>query len=227
MKYFWILLLVITTTAHAFSIEPGVTQPKLVVYNCTPDLEPAFLAAFQKWNVALDGYFTLVKQNGPTYTLSISNNSVLPLYLGYTTFGPSSATIIQINTNLAAATNDLDATMLHEVGHALGMAHSSDTSAIMYPVLSWGKIAVLSNDDIAGIKSIYQYESPLTVLVSGRGRARTFEVIGKLKVNWNFGDGVPVSSHVKVRHHFSALGSYYVTASVGAEFGWVQINIIK
>ncbi|HWB99890.1 MAG TPA: matrixin family metalloprotease, partial [Bryobacteraceae bacterium] len=43
--------------------------------------------------------------------------------------------------------------VLHETGHALGLAHSDQPGAIMYPYYRLG--AVLSDDDIAGIRNLY------------------------------------------------------------------------
>uniref|UniRef100_A0AAY5EJT3 Collagenase 3 n=1 Tax=Electrophorus electricus TaxID=8005 RepID=A0AAY5EJT3_ELEEL len=43
----------------------------------------------------------------------------------------------------------------HEFGHALGMAHSSDPGALMYPVYSYSRGFPLSEDDIKGIQSLY------------------------------------------------------------------------
>jgi hypothetical protein len=48
---------------------------------------------------------------------------------------------------------DLFTVVLHETGHALGLAHSDQPGAIMYPYYRLG--AVLSDDDIAGIRNLY------------------------------------------------------------------------
>src|SRR5262249_2437452 len=64
---------------------------------------------------------------------------------------------ITLNTNYTFAIGsgyDLYSTLLHESGHALGMAHSTDSSAVMYPYLM-GVYTGLSADDIAGIQSKY------------------------------------------------------------------------
>ena len=49
---------------------------------------------------------------------------------------------------------DVFTVALHEAGHALGLSHSSDPSAVMYPHYI-GVVSGLQPDDIAGIRSLY------------------------------------------------------------------------
>ena len=51
-------------------------------------------------------------------------------------------------------TIDLITVAAHEIGHALGLAHSTIQGALMYPTYS-GAHRFLSSDDISGIRSIY------------------------------------------------------------------------
>jgi hypothetical protein len=49
---------------------------------------------------------------------------------------------------------DLETVAAHEIGHTLGLAHSSSPNALMYPSYS-GPHRFLDADDIAGVQSIY------------------------------------------------------------------------
>ena len=49
---------------------------------------------------------------------------------------------------------DLATVAAHEIGHSLGLGHSADSNALMYPFYS-SRRAYLSYDDIAGIIAIY------------------------------------------------------------------------
>lgn len=51
----------------------------------------------------------------------------------------------------------VEGVMVHETGHGLGLAHSSDSSATMYPATSYcdNNWASLASDDVAGIRCHY------------------------------------------------------------------------
>ena len=83
--------------------------------------------------------------------------------LGVTVYNPSiDEADMGINTrypwNLGcqelATSYDLQTVILHENGHVLGLDHSSDTNAIMYPSYQQAD-CTLGQDDINGIRSIY------------------------------------------------------------------------
>ncbi|KAM8853170.1 collagenase 3-like isoform 2-T2 [Synchiropus picturatus] len=67
---------------------------------------------------------------------------------------PTSAPSSSRHDSLSAGYN-LFIVAAHELGHALGMSHSSDPGALMYPVYSYTKGYPLSEDDIAGIQALY------------------------------------------------------------------------
>lgn len=50
---------------------------------------------------------------------------------------------------------DLEAVPLHEIGHLLGLMHSSVEGAIMYPTIAPGVTKDLHSDDIQGIRALY------------------------------------------------------------------------
>ncbi|KAF3444902.1 hypothetical protein FNV43_RR14595 [Rhamnella rubrinervis] len=51
---------------------------------------------------------------------------------------------------------DLMSVTLHEIGHLLGLLHSEDTSAVMYPYFDYGAIhRHLEDDDKKGIQALY------------------------------------------------------------------------
>lgn len=58
------------------------------------------------------------------------------------------------SVNLPATGTDLYTVAAHEFGHALGLAHSTVSGALMYPYYG-GPHRALEADDIAGIQSIY------------------------------------------------------------------------
>ena len=55
----------------------------------------------------------------------------------------------------ASTSYDVQTAVTHEMGHALGLDHSSNKSAIMYESLAKGVKRSIHSDDIAGIAAIY------------------------------------------------------------------------
>lgn len=75
------------------------------------------------------------------------------------------------NWNVATAAGvefgeiDLESVAVHEIGHLLGLGHSSDGASIMYPSITSGTRRVhLGSDDVQGIQQLYganpSYTSP-------------------------------------------------------------------
>ena len=87
---------------------------------------------------------------------------------------------------------DLQAILTHEAGHFLGLAHSADTSAIMYAYYQPGAID-LTADDVGGICAMYQHgtqaDPMTTACIDGSGSVPycSCKVVGR-------GSGVPASA---------------------------------
>ncbi|HEX8458965.1 MAG TPA: matrixin family metalloprotease [Pyrinomonadaceae bacterium] len=76
---------------------------------------------------------------------------------------------IPFSTNGAANTYDLESTIVHEVGHLLGLDHSGVVGATMQPRQGLNffepafTMRTLSDDDLAGIRSLYGQRTPAGV----------------------------------------------------------------
>jgi hypothetical protein len=67
----------------------------------------------------------------------------------------------------------------HELGHALGLDHSSDLTATMYPSSQWCSqdLRTLSSDDIAGVRALYPSSgsnTPPTVTIASPANGASF-----------------------------------------------------
>ncbi|KAJ8760953.1 hypothetical protein K2173_021991 [Erythroxylum novogranatense] len=61
-----------------------------------------------------------------------------------------------VTASVISSAVDLESVVVHEIGHLLGLGHSSDEEAIMYPTISASSRKVdLRNDDVLGIQQLY------------------------------------------------------------------------
>jgi predicted Zn-dependent protease len=75
---------------------------------------------------------------------------------------PSETTLVQGSDGAYTYTgtsSELEQVALHEIGHALGLGHSTDSGAIMYPSAGPNNRS-LDQSDIAGIQSLYGAPAP-------------------------------------------------------------------
>src|SRR5262249_3261228 len=138
------------------------------------------LTAAQQWAAVTNLNFALVLDNGSDigsgnyqqgdpnmgdFRLSgydFGNNVLAQTYLPPPINNYSIAGDMQFNTGQnfnIGGTYDLFAVAMHEIGHTLGLSHSTDISANMYPDYRGVKQG-LAPDDVAGIQAIYSKGLP-------------------------------------------------------------------
>jgi peptidoglycan hydrolase-like protein with peptidoglycan-binding domain len=129
----------------------------------------AVRAAFSAWSVQTN--LTFVEET----TGEFAN-----IGLAFTDLGAGTTTLAQTFVNLAnpaiqintqpiwsvatpvpATSSDLRTVLIHEIGHALGLNHSSFKSAVMYPSLPKGTSKSLDIDDTTAISALYDLWSQL------------------------------------------------------------------
>jgi hypothetical protein len=68
-----------------------------------------------------------------------------------------------------ASQYDVETIALHEIGHLLGLAHSSVSGAVMFPTVSANSThRALAADDLEGIRRLYPIQGPVFARHSGR-----------------------------------------------------------
>ena len=91
-------------------------------------------------------------------------------YVGTSTATASVPTLNEADMviSIAQSSTGLDAVLLHEVGHMLGLKHSNVENAVMSgpntapdPSTSYSQLTTLAADDIAGCRSLYGDVAPL------------------------------------------------------------------
>ncbi|XP_050518959.1 matrix metalloproteinase-18-like [Diabrotica virgifera virgifera] len=102
--------------------------------------------------------------------------------LAHSYFPPTSGCIeIHMNSNLtwdfslnstAEGRTNFFAVLLHEVGHALGLAHSSDKKAVMYPFYETFP-SHITDDDKRGLEKLYGHKSKSASIPTKAGVTRS------------------------------------------------------
>ena len=103
--------------------------------------------------------------------------------------GGSDAGDILLNTNQSWHNNsdyDLETVLIHEIGHALGLGHSTDINAAMYPY--YGGVEQSPNtDDVAGVQTIWgpRQEDPFVQQNGNLSAAKAVDVTSFLNTTIN------------------------------------------
>ena len=131
----------------------------------------------------------------------------------------------------------------HELGHALGLGHSSVSSASMYPAMGWcdTSLRTLDSDDLAGIEKLYpggggststntaptvQITAPSNGLTVSEGTSIAFAGSASDKEDGNLSGGIvwksSIDGQIGTGASFSrtlSAGSHVITASVSDRAG--------
>jgi predicted Zn-dependent protease len=163
----------------------------------TSTWQDAILTAAQTWAQQANINFTVVADNGTPSgqgnyqqgdpgmgDIRIGAYNLGPNYLAGTYMPPAANNYsIAGDTNFndqqkfnVGTTYDLQTVALHELGHALGLSHSTTNGAVMWPSYG-GQRRSLTTDDINGIQAIYGARQP-DAYAAGNGGNLVGNVVG-------------------------------------------------
>ena len=140
------------------------TQSRINIIDYTITGEKIQKEKYAGWNHALSTLngtapqLQLVEDNGDIQ-IKLVNYRSDKIYSGYTTFesnypGIISGAKITIYEIDQISNHELQMLMRHELGHALGLGHSKDSTDLMYVIIPY-YTSYISQDNIKSIASLY------------------------------------------------------------------------
>ena len=173
-----LLLLTVCLSASAYEFLEGQKLDTTLNYSCEdPVLEDSFLRMFAVWNRAAQNVFTINKSTGSAASVYVLLNPSLPVHIAGVTFSFGHFAMVTIRNRDFA----LDATMLHELGHALGLDHSTAPHSIMNAEIKYE--ATLVQDDVDGVCDLYGV-SPVQYDFKLRQSGRRLIARSHIKADW-------------------------------------------
>lgn len=234
-------------------------------------LRESVAKAAEQWSRATDGTLSFAEGPGGIDFIWSTDPAQLPdaLYLASTTFnlnGNFNITSARVIVNafnydwhcgapygvgLAGASGkrevDLDAVILHELGHALGLDHADKNLAALVgnadsqnlPTMNaivFPGAESLHTDDIVGARSIYLHDTTIpepVLAISGSPAKgpRPLNVgfaqnLGDETTTWDFGDGHAFTGSAP-SHKYTVAGVYTVTATFQGKSTTMTVEVEK
>lgn len=156
------------------TFEHNQKLPLSLTVFCVPELLNCFQRMMAIWNLVTDGAFNVVMGSiGNASTIGIGWGNFPSTSENGITYPYGDRAAIQFPKGATVS----DVTMLHELGHALGLDHSDAPHSIMNPIpLGTKNEATLVQDDIDGVRLLYGLAPKVfdvAVKVSGRTAVAT------------------------------------------------------